>query len=203
MGPLDVVAAVGDPCRRRLAALPAAAVAQRGRRGDRRAARRRDEPADEATRRAAAPHHRRACGTDMDGLRFNTAIARLIELNNHVVTGWRRCRARWPSRMVLMVAPLAPHLAEELWSRLGHARVAGVRDVPVGRPGAAGRRGRDLRRAGAGQGARPAARCRRRSARTSCASWRWRRRRCSARWTGGSVRTVIVRAPKLVNVVPV
>ena len=35
-----------------------------------------------------------------------------------------------------MVAPMAPHIAEELWARLGHERVAGARRLPGGRPGA-------------------------------------------------------------------
>ena len=38
-----------------------------------------------------------------------------------------------------MLAPLAPHVAEELWARLGHDALAGLRGVPGGRPGAAGR----------------------------------------------------------------
>ena len=59
-------------------------VAQRRRRGDRRAARRRGAAPTRTTRRLL---HRTidAVRTDMDALRANTAIARLIELNNHVV----------------------------------------------------------------------------------------------------------------------
>jgi leucyl-tRNA synthetase len=60
---------------------------------------------------------------DYAGLRFNTAVAKLIELNNHVtkvyVAGAGTPRAL-AEPLVLMLAPLAPHLAEELWSRLGH-----------------------------------------------------------------------------------
>ena len=68
------------------------------------------------------------------------------------------CRARWPSRWCCMLAPLAPHVAEELWPRLGHDRVAGLGAVPRGRPGAAGRRhGRDPG-AGQRQGPGPASR---------------------------------------------
>ena len=56
---------------------------------------------------------------DMRGLRFNTAISKLIELNNHLtksgVTDTETAGA-----LVLMLAPLAPHIAEELWQRLGH-----------------------------------------------------------------------------------
>jgi leucyl-tRNA synthetase len=56
-------------------------------------------------------------------LRYNVAIARLTELNN-AVTRHVRDRGAAPGEvvepLVLMVAPLAPHLAAELWERLGH-----------------------------------------------------------------------------------
>ncbi|MEA3214003.1 MAG: leucyl-tRNA synthetase [Acidimicrobiia bacterium] len=56
---------------------------------------------------------------DMDGLRFNTSIAKLIELTNHLMRSGSAPR-EVADPLVLMLAPLAPHLAEELWSRLGH-----------------------------------------------------------------------------------
>ncbi len=159
-----------------------------------------DDDADLATRRALHQtidaRHR-----DYDGLRFNTAIAKLIELNNHL-TPLPGVPRELAEPLVLMVAPLAPHLAEELWRRLGHTRVAGVRAVPAGRPGAARRRLGHLRRPGAGQGARPAGGAAGRSVTTSCAHWRWPARRSQRALDGRGVRTVIVRAPKLVNVVP-
>ncbi|GAA3364433.1 leucine--tRNA ligase [Saccharopolyspora gregorii] len=61
---------------------------------------------------------------DFDALRFNTAVAKLIELNNRVTKAYSGA-AGTPRAvvepLVLMVAPLTPHLAEELWQRLGHA----------------------------------------------------------------------------------
>ena len=54
-----------------------------------------------------------------------------------------------------MLAPLAPHVAEELWARLGHDHVAGLRAVPGGRPGAAGRGHGRAAGAGQRQGPRP------------------------------------------------
>jgi leucyl-tRNA synthetase len=55
-------------------------------------------------------------------LRFNTSIARITELNNHLTqtypTGGVPRSVAEP--LVLMLAPLAPHIAEELWARLGH-----------------------------------------------------------------------------------
>jgi leucyl-tRNA synthetase len=60
---------------------------------------------------------------DMAGLRFNTAIAKLIELNNALtqeVTRSGSCSREVAEPLVQMLSPLCPHLAEELWGRLGH-----------------------------------------------------------------------------------
>jgi len=56
---------------------------------------------------------------DMERMRFNTAIAALIELNNALV-GLERLPRQVAETLVLMIAPLAPHVAEELWAALGH-----------------------------------------------------------------------------------
>jgi len=56
---------------------------------------------------------------DFAALRFHTAIARIIELTAHASRLPRLPRAL-AEPLVLMVAPLAPHIAEELWQRLGH-----------------------------------------------------------------------------------
>ncbi|CAM3600844.1 leucine--tRNA ligase [Kibdelosporangium persicum] len=59
---------------------------------------------------------------DYREMRFNTAGAKLIELNNHLTKTYSST-AGTPRALVeplvLMLAPLAPHVAEELWSRLG------------------------------------------------------------------------------------
>ena len=73
-------------------------------------------------------------GHDMAGMRFNTAIAKITELNNHLTKAGGplpRCVAE---RLVLLVAPLAPHVAEELWHRLGHSESVVHQDFPVADP---------------------------------------------------------------------
>jgi len=60
---------------------------------------------------------------DFERLQFNTAIARLMELTSHAAAITARDGAlprALAEPLVLMVAPLAPHIAEELWARLGH-----------------------------------------------------------------------------------
>jgi leucyl-tRNA synthetase len=80
-----------------------------------------ERPADDATRRLL---HRTIAGVreDLTGLRFNTAVAKLITLNNHLTgasadTGSPREVAE---PLVLMIAAFTPDIAEELWARLGH-----------------------------------------------------------------------------------
>ncbi|MGW2282683.1 leucine--tRNA ligase [Streptomyces sp. NPDC001770] len=71
---------------------------------------------------------------DMAGMRFNTAIAKVTELNNHLTkTGGPLSRPVAES-LVLLVAPLAPHVAEELWRRLGHTESVVHQDFPVADP---------------------------------------------------------------------
>ena len=67
----------------------------------------------------------RKCYHDLDKFKFNTAIASLMELTNHLnrvwADGsispelWRECA----EKLMLMLAPMAPHITEELWERAG------------------------------------------------------------------------------------
>jgi len=138
---------------------------------------------------------------DMAAMRINTAIAKLIVLNNHLTTLERAPRSVVEA-LVVMTAPVAPHVTEELWARLGHdesvvhatfpqadpqylvedtvtcvfqvqGKVRGRADVA---PSVGDDELRDL--ALADEGVQRAL-------------------------AGRDVRTVVVRAPKLVNVVPV
>jgi leucyl-tRNA synthetase len=73
---------------------------------------------------------------DLQTLRFNTAVAALMETLNDVLEVWTGRReqldaAQWrelAETFVALLAPMTPHVAEELWQRLGHA--ASVFEVP-------------------------------------------------------------------------
>ncbi len=56
---------------------------------------------------------------DIENLRFNTAVAALMEFTN-AATKWQVLPRSVVEPFVLILAPLAPHIAEELWERLGH-----------------------------------------------------------------------------------
>jgi leucyl-tRNA synthetase len=78
-----------------------------------------------------------AVRTDFKVLRYHTAIARIIELTAHAARLPHVPRALAES-LVLMVAPLAPHIAEELWQRLGHPSSLAREPFPEADPAPAG-----------------------------------------------------------------
>ncbi len=74
---------------------------------------------------------------DYASLGFNTAIARLFELNNALtreVEATGSAPRSVAEASVLMLAPLAPHVAEELWHRLGHDASLAYEPFPVADP---------------------------------------------------------------------
>jgi leucyl-tRNA synthetase len=83
---------------------------------------------EEATRELQRQLHLtiKAVTEDLDNFRFNTMLARLMELTNHLSrardagkvgpTAWNNA----VETLLLMMAPAAPHIAEELWQRTGH-----------------------------------------------------------------------------------
>jgi leucyl-tRNA synthetase len=81
-----------------------------------------DEPVPEELNRLL---HRTivAVRDGFETLRFNISIARLTELNNAVTQAYPDGGTPRPlaEALILMLAPLAPHIAEEMWARLGHA----------------------------------------------------------------------------------
>ncbi|MFE7718284.1 leucine--tRNA ligase [Nocardia rhizosphaerihabitans] len=90
-------------------------------------------PSDETLRLV----HRTIAGVDDDlaALRDNTAGAKLIELTNHLTKNYSDGAPRAAVEpLVLMLAPLAPHIAEELWERLGHTKSLAHGPFPIADP---------------------------------------------------------------------
>ncbi|MFN8019088.1 MAG: leucine--tRNA ligase, partial [Acidimicrobiales bacterium] len=89
------------------------------------------EPADDTQRvlhRTIA-----AVREGMESLRFNTSIARITELTNHLTStypdgGVPRAVAE---PLALLLAPIAPHITEELWARLGHDATVTYQPFPT------------------------------------------------------------------------
>jgi leucyl-tRNA synthetase len=94
---------------------------------------------DEAPEELMRHLHRTIAGVDADlqHLRFNTAIAKLIEFNN-ALTGLVNTTHVAPRELVeplvQMLSPLCPHLADELWFRLGHDTTVTYVPFPVADP---------------------------------------------------------------------
>jgi leucyl-tRNA synthetase len=77
-----------------------------------------DAVAPDELRRAT---HRTVAGMrdDIEGLRFNTAIAKLMELSHDIASAEEGAPREVAEMVVLALAPFAPHMSEELWERLG------------------------------------------------------------------------------------
>jgi leucyl-tRNA synthetase len=77
----------------------------------------RDEPDPEVERQL----HRTIAkvADDIERLAFNTAIAAMIELVNAATSSGGLTRDQL-ERFLIVLSPFAPHVAEELWSKLGH-----------------------------------------------------------------------------------
>ncbi|MVO84410.1 leucine--tRNA ligase [Streptomyces sp. p1417] len=160
-----------------------------------------DTAPDENTLRAL---HKAIDGVrqDLDGMRFNTAIAKITELNNHLTKAAGPVPRSVAEGLVLLIAPLAPHVAEELWRKLGHTDSVVHQDFPVADPAyvvddtvtcvvqikgkvkarlevAPGISDEELEKVALGD------------------------ERVVAALAGAGIRKVVVRAPKLVNIVPV
>jgi len=85
-------------------------------------------PADEAgVRELRRKQHQtiRKASQDMEAFSFNTMLAALMEFSNYLLKAREGAVARTPAwaeairALVLLMAPTFPHIAEELWARLG------------------------------------------------------------------------------------
>ncbi|MEM6363706.1 MAG: leucine--tRNA ligase, partial [Planctomycetota bacterium] len=67
---------------------------------------------------------------DTDAMSFNTAIAKMMEFTNHFTRSESRPREAIEPFLILL-APYAPHLCEELWQALGHRDSISKQDWPT------------------------------------------------------------------------
>jgi leucyl-tRNA synthetase len=67
---------------------------------------------------------------DIEALRFNTAISQMMVFTNEMTKAGQRSRALLEP-FVLILAPFAPHLAEELWEMLGHRPSVSQQPWPI------------------------------------------------------------------------
>ena len=68
-------------------------------------------------------------GDDIENFAFNTAISQMMIFINHMSKQTVRSKAAL-EKFVLVLSPLAPHIAEELWQRLGHEGTLAYVDWP-------------------------------------------------------------------------
>ncbi len=61
----------------------------------------------------------KAVGTDIKRFSYNTALARIMELLNHINKAGV-CNQNILETFLILLSPFAPHICEELWYRLGH-----------------------------------------------------------------------------------
>jgi leucyl-tRNA synthetase len=72
----------------------------------------------------------KAVTRDIESLGFNTAISRMMEFVNDFLALEVRPKAVLEP-FVLLLSPFAPHIAEELWSALGHTKTLAYEPWPV------------------------------------------------------------------------
>jgi leucyl-tRNA synthetase len=68
---------------------------------------------------------------DLDHMAFNTAISAMMIFVNEATPKAEEMGRSQADRFVLILAPFAPHLAEELWERLGHPKTLAYEPWPT------------------------------------------------------------------------
>jgi leucyl-tRNA synthetase len=68
-------------------------------------------------------------GDDIESFGFNTAISAMMILVNHLMKLTVVPKAA-VEKLVLILAPFAPHVAEELWEKLGHTKSLAYENWP-------------------------------------------------------------------------
>jgi leucyl-tRNA synthetase len=94
-----------------------------------------DEAAERDFQRVLHKTTRRVTG-DLDRFKFNTALAAMMEMTNAMGAAWEHRGiggASWREaveRLLLLLAPIAPHVTEELWERTGHPYSIHAQSLP-------------------------------------------------------------------------
>lgn len=70
---------------------------------------------------------------EIEGTRFNTGISAMMEFTNAAYK-WDKLPRSIIEEFVLLLSPYAPHMAEELWSRLGHSSSLAYEPFPKVNP---------------------------------------------------------------------
>ena len=92
---------------------------------------REDRADDPGAREAAAPHDRTRSRATSSGMAFNTAIAAMMIFVNEATKAMERLSRGQLLRFSQVLQPFAPHLAEELWQRLGGDGALSFRPWPA------------------------------------------------------------------------
>ncbi|MBN2214544.1 MAG: leucine--tRNA ligase [Bacteroidales bacterium] len=87
-----------------------------------------EEPEDKDTLKILHQTIKKVQG-DIEGLRFNTGIAKMMEFTNHCIRKGRVSRDS-AEKFIICLSPFAPHLAEELWELHGHETTLAFEPFP-------------------------------------------------------------------------
>ena len=137
---------------------------------------------------------------DLDAMRFNTAIAAMMEFTNHLTPLAVRPKSVLET-FVLLLSPFAPHLAEELWQALGHTDTLAYEPWPSLRSSADSRRTRSRCRCRSTARCAAKSRCPPRSSEAALEKTVLADERIQELIAGKTIRKVIVVPGKLVNIV--
>jgi leucyl-tRNA synthetase len=91
-----------------------------------------DATPDEATTRLLHQTIKKV-GGDIDTFNFNTAISAMMILTNHL-TGQTVVSKAVIEKFILILSPFSPHIAEELWEKLGHNQMLAYEPWPEFNP---------------------------------------------------------------------
>ncbi|MDA2921726.1 leucine--tRNA ligase [Patescibacteria group bacterium AH-259-L07] len=65
---------------------------------------------------------------DLDNMKFNTAVAALMEYTNELITQYGKLKTEYIETLLLLLAPFVPHITEELWHRI-HPKLSEKRSI--------------------------------------------------------------------------